>query len=683
MPVARTPLFKMSLPKTIGLTFCVAVLTCGVGPTLSRGSAEEPKLHALVIGNSDYAMGKLRNPVNDAVIVSGALKELGFQVTQLTNVNQVDTEDAILKFSRSVGKDGLAFFFFAGHGVQVKGENYLIPTDAKIREEFEVRHQCISLGLILDALENSRSNLNVVVLDCCRDNPFARAWSRSSRSGLAAATDIPEGTLIAFATPPGKTALDGKGKNSPFTTELVAALRKRPKAGLLLRDVFFDASRMVKQKAGQSPWVNMEASLAKFYLTKPNLADPAMQEDPDLLAAGLADSKPTSKNPKIAKSPSSHIPPTPSSGTTLIPGEAPTSPSRENRIGGLFHQANIFLQNSNYSNAIVALSAIINDPAVTAEKRKQARMARGSAYLSRGHSSDLELAIIDHKAAGLPGIRVPVQVDSSPLKVSKATIGTVRRNQILLVTLSQGDWLWVHSVNDNETLQGYVKKSVVSAPGLSQVSAPTSKPEVTSTKPSVANMSPMVSPGTSQNTSLPGQVVPQFTQQSAQVQPFSNQPIQQFGAQPSTSLSQPSTVIRQGTIQQNVPAQVGQPYVQPSQYTQAAQPQGTTQPNAQFTQPQTQQYTYPNQSQYSQQHSGQAQQYTQSTQQYQPQQRSYSQQQSQYRQPIQTQGTTTRRDGLRQSFIESYNRQNQRMGNRIPNLPSNWRPGRGLGVFGN
>ena len=443
---------KRHIPSTLfALRSLLLACLFVVGPAVGTVVGGEGNLHALVIGNSDYRLGKLKNPVNDAKAVGSALTNLGFQVTQITNANQVNIEDAILKFSRSVEKDGLAFFFFAGHGVQVKGENYLIPIDAKIREEFEVRHQCVSLSLVLDALENSPSNLNVIVLDSCRDNPFARAWSRSSRSGLAGVAKIPEGTLIAFATPPGETALDGKGTNSPFTTELVTALAQRPKTGLLLRDVFFDASRRVKQKVGQRPWVNMEASLSKFYLTKPN-KNPVEVPNADMVAAGL------SPSPEKAKS-EPKIPPPPSNSIASS-GAAPSNPSLSN-AGSLFDQANVFMRDGDYENAIVALSAILNDPSIDSLQRNRARMSRGSAYLARAEHSDLELAIIDYKAAGKPGVRLPVRVDSSDLKVGKDSVGTVIRNQSLLVTLSRGEWLWVDSVNDNDSIQGYVKKSAV------------------------------------------------------------------------------------------------------------------------------------------------------------------------------------------------------------------------------
>ncbi len=274
------------------------LLTCLV--LVSDACAQQADRVALVIGNSKYeGSGVLRNPANDADAIEAALTPLGFKVIKKKDLDLAGMEDAMVAFRRSLTKGSVGLFFYAGHGMQVKGENFLVPVGAHMREEFEVKRQCLQLATVLDAMAESESNLKIVVLDCCRDDPFKRSWSRSAAGGgLAALSNVPEGTVIAFATSPDKTAADGTGKNSPYTESLVNVLKSRPAAGLELRDVFFDASRAVKRQTGQIPWLNMEASLEKYYLWQSNgsavaktmapgtvkPADPAMPAEPTVPA---------------------------------------------------------------------------------------------------------------------------------------------------------------------------------------------------------------------------------------------------------------------------------------------------------------------------------------------------------------------------------------------------------------
>jgi formylglycine-generating enzyme required for sulfatase activity len=232
-------------------------------------SGEESARVALVIGNSKYLVNPLENPGHDADAIASALEGLDFKVTKKKDLDKAAMDDALEEFYRALPKTGMALFFFSGHGLQVKGENYLVPVKAKIREEFEVQRQCLPVGNLLGALEGQH-RINVIALDCCRENPFERSWTRSATGqGLAAIGNVPEGTLIAFSTSPGMTASDGSGINSPYTEQLARVLRSRPEQGLELVEVFRDASRAVKAATGQTPWLNMEASLPTFHLWRP------------------------------------------------------------------------------------------------------------------------------------------------------------------------------------------------------------------------------------------------------------------------------------------------------------------------------------------------------------------------------------------------------------------------------
>jgi uncharacterized caspase-like protein len=181
------------------------------------------KRTALVIGNGGYRRGALLNPVNDARAMAAELRKTGFKVIEIEDAAYTRMGAAIDEFGRAIKEGGVALVFYAGHGMQVKGENYLIPVDADLKSENDVPYKTVALGQILTKLDEAKPQVNIVILDACRDNPFARSW-RSTKGGLAS-IDAPSGTVIAFATAPGKTAADGAGANGLFTSYLLKQLR--------------------------------------------------------------------------------------------------------------------------------------------------------------------------------------------------------------------------------------------------------------------------------------------------------------------------------------------------------------------------------------------------------------------------------------------------------------------------
>ena len=180
--------------------------------------------------------------------------------------------DALAEFHRTLNKSGIGLFYYAGHGVQVKGENFLVPVQAKLREEYEVSRQCVEVGEVLTAMADAEHNLKIVVLDCCRNNPFARSWTRSTATGGLAPISAPKGTIVAFATAPGETAEDGGGVNSPYTEQLVAALRDRPEHGLEIIGVFRKAGQAVGRVTRQAPWMNWDTTLGDYFLWNEQIA---------------------------------------------------------------------------------------------------------------------------------------------------------------------------------------------------------------------------------------------------------------------------------------------------------------------------------------------------------------------------------------------------------------------------
>jgi len=222
---------------------------------------------ALVIGNSEYThAGVLRNPVNDAQAISDTLRQLEFEVMTLTNASRREMEQSIRDFGKNLqGRNGVGLFFYAGHGMQIDGENYLLPIDIDPVTEEDVRYDAVPLGRLLGQMRSSGNQMNLIVLDACRNNPFARSF-RSSSKGLAQVI-APTGSFISYATAPGQVAADGEGDNGLFTAKLLDHM-KTP--GLKLEDVFKQVRVDVQQESNnrQVPW-DSSSLTGDFYFVSP------------------------------------------------------------------------------------------------------------------------------------------------------------------------------------------------------------------------------------------------------------------------------------------------------------------------------------------------------------------------------------------------------------------------------
>jgi TPR repeat protein len=229
----------------------LVVLCLLFASVLAAAPARAEKRTALIIGNAAYKSAPLKNPVNDARDMASLLRTLGFDVTLKTDANHQQMEEAVREFGRKLRGGGVGLFYFAGHGVQVAGDNYLVPVDAQIASEADVRYGCLNAGLVLGKMEDAGNQVNLVVLDACRNNPFGRGF-RSAEAGLAK-MDAPKGSLIAYATAPGRVAGDGSGRNGVYTKFLLQNLRT---PGLSLGDVFMRTRMGVLQETGekQVPW---------------------------------------------------------------------------------------------------------------------------------------------------------------------------------------------------------------------------------------------------------------------------------------------------------------------------------------------------------------------------------------------------------------------------------------------
>jgi ankyrin repeat protein len=217
---------------------------------------------ALAIGNGGYQYtAPLPNPVNDARAVAAALQRLGFEVTVETDVERHGMERALRDFGRRLSGADIGFFYYAGHGLQVDGRNYLVPIEAQLRHERDLPYETVAIADVMLQLESKRL-ASIVVLDACRDNPLAQTLSRTmgSRSGgsargLGVLTHNSVGTLIAFATAPDNVAADGAGPHSPYTEAL---LRWLDEPGLEIGQVFRRVRQDVIERTGgrQVPWEN-------------------------------------------------------------------------------------------------------------------------------------------------------------------------------------------------------------------------------------------------------------------------------------------------------------------------------------------------------------------------------------------------------------------------------------------
>ena len=240
------------LNRLILMFLCLSFLT---------GSAAAQRRTALVIGNAGYvSASKLKNPSNDATAIARSLRDLGFSVTLALDLDKIGFEQQVRNFADSLDGTSAAVLFYAGHGLQVDGRNYMVPVDARVANEADLPFELVSLDIVLQRLAGHRIT-NIVILDACRDNPLGEKLSKALGEranavahGLAN-VHASAGTLISFSTQPGNTALDGDGSNSPFTKALLHHVAT-PDVDVLamLRHVRRDVMEETKQN--QIPWDN-------------------------------------------------------------------------------------------------------------------------------------------------------------------------------------------------------------------------------------------------------------------------------------------------------------------------------------------------------------------------------------------------------------------------------------------
>lgn len=236
-----------SIGPALVAILCVLLLSpFAIGPAAAAESRT-----ALVVGNAAYGFAPLANPVNDATDIAAALRGAGFDVTLATDADQPTLKAAVRRFADALkSRGGVGLFFFAGHGVQVGGENYIVPVSARVPAAEELRTASVTASEVVDAMTSAGNVLNIVVLDACRDNPIAGTSTR----GLSR-IDSGASLFVSFSTSPGAVALDGSGRNSPYTKHLAQAIAM---PGLTLEDTFKRTLKGVYQetRGQQTPWLS-------------------------------------------------------------------------------------------------------------------------------------------------------------------------------------------------------------------------------------------------------------------------------------------------------------------------------------------------------------------------------------------------------------------------------------------
>ena len=237
------------------------------------GWADQVKRIALVIGNASYKDASLKNPVNDAEDIAAVLKAKGFRIILSTNASRRTMIKKIRDFDNMLHRNSVGLFFYAGHGLQVKGSNYIVPVDANIEEEYEVESECIDVSRVLGLMEDKRNVLNIIILDACRDNPFARSFRtrqiRNKSRGLAQ-MNAPRGSLIVYATSPGNTASDGTKRNGIFTGQLIKVIKDQ---NLEILQLLKKVGKLVREETNdrQVPW-NSSSLTDDFYFSEKGTA---------------------------------------------------------------------------------------------------------------------------------------------------------------------------------------------------------------------------------------------------------------------------------------------------------------------------------------------------------------------------------------------------------------------------
>ncbi|MCF8077323.1 MAG: caspase family protein [Desulfotignum sp.] len=367
------------------ISFLWAVVFLLVLPAPALPSAEKT---ALVIGNGAYkSIPPLTNPVNDAKDMMAALEGIGFEVILKINADRAGIRDGVRTFGDRIKRGGVGLFYYAGHGIQMDGINYIIPIGVNIKRTYDVEDQALRMNYVLAAMEEANNQLNIVILDACRDNPFRSINSFRGESAGLARMDAPTGTIVAYATAPGRKAEDGPGRNGTYTASLLKHLT-RP--GLSIQDMLNNTGLdvMKQTRDAQVPWTS-STPVPRFYLAG------AAPGDQDLATV-----------PQKPQQQKSFTQIAPKTETKPVLGSASARPkatvkTRLCSCEGEGYAASILILRSNYEDETVILSY--------PGQKKLLLFWVEDAEGRKVFLPDAEITLIDENAAGGDEVNYPIR----------------------------------------------------------------------------------------------------------------------------------------------------------------------------------------------------------------------------------------------------------------------------------
>ncbi len=370
----------------------------------TASAATQESRVALVIGNADYKISALKNPLHDAQDISKALRESGFDVTLKQNINQEQMDDAIREFGEKIGSSGgVGLFYYAGHGVQVGDANYLIPVGAKIEAAKDLKYKAVNANTVLDEMQLAGNGLNIVILDACRNNPYASQF-RSTTRGLVK-MDGPRGSILAYSTSPGSVAEDGEDRNGIYTKHLLAAMQNK---NMPIEQVFKQVRIAVsKETSGkQLPWESSSLT-GDFYFKTEGDTKPTQ-----LASIAPANYNHTAAVPVPADQPYDQITALLNAAEKDLAAMRLTTPANENAYDK--YKQVLLLDNDNQAAIEGQLKitkrylALVNK-AVANQDIKQAKR-----YLSRARSLNPEPGLIQSAAEKVKALSITQQESDSP-----------------------------------------------------------------------------------------------------------------------------------------------------------------------------------------------------------------------------------------------------------------------------